>query len=346
MGKIKITIEEANERIEKSQNNTVKIIEYTGMNEKGIFLCVVCNNKWENKSAHDVVNGKRHCPACWNSRKKDMYTIPFSDILSFIKEKDCDYIEGDYVGNKSNLLIRYTCGHLDWVVLDTFKNSKTFLCRKCQKRKIGNQFKASEDSVINLLKAIGLEFIEFPESYLNGKSLVKYKCSKNHVCVVQYDTIKRKRKCTECAIEEQYENRKGDKHPLWNGGTSLISPLIKGNMIEWKKESIKKGNYKCVVTGDRFQAVHHIYSFNMILEEALHNLKIKHKSTVADYTDKELESLIKECKRLHNVYPLGACLRKDIHILFHQIYGKKDNTPEQFYEFIDRINSGEIKINK
>ena len=35
----------------------------------------------------------------------------------------------------------------------------------------------------------------------------------------------------------------------------------------------------------------------------------------------------------HNKYPLGVCIRKDIHDLFHSIYGRYNNTQEQWERF-------------
>ena len=37
---------------------------------------------------------------------------------------------------------------------------------------------------------------------------------------------------------------------------------------------------------------------------------------------------------VHSKYPLGICVRKDIHIQFHQIYGSGYNTEQQWNQFI------------
>ena len=48
----------------------------------------------------------------------------------------------------------------------------------------------------------------------------------------------------------------------------------------------------------------------------------------------DVEKLKAEVLRLHTA-DLGITLNKDIHILFHRLYGKGNNTPEQLYEYIE-----------
>lgn len=344
MGKV-IDFAKASEIISKSQNKTVKLLKYSGVNEYGEFLCLVCGKKWFNKSSGDVVHGRRHCPNCHNKNRGKSNIIPFDDVVSFIEGNSCEYVAGNYENSKSKLLIKYRCGHEEWTKLSNLKNMKNFLCKKCEKERIADIFKPTNKEIALFLKKLNLKLVDFPNGYKNGKSLVTYVCKNNHSVTVQYNTIKRKKKCSECAIKEQYENRRGKNHPLWNGGSSLISPLIKGSMIEWKKESMKFCGYRCFITGEKFHAIHHLYGFNMILEEAIENLKISHKNYLHEYTENEINSLVSECKRLHTKYPLGVCLRRDVHILFHKIYGSKNNTPEQFYDFVEKIKSGQIQIN-
>lgn len=38
-------------------------------------------------------------------------------------------------------------------------------------------------------------------------------------------------------------------------------------------------------------------------------------------------------------YPLGVCIRKDIHDLFHQLYGSGGNTEEQWESFIAKYSN-------
>ena len=57
----------------------------------------------------------------------------------------------------------------------------------------------------------------------------------------------------------------------------------------------------------------------------------------------ELEIIENECIRLHYSYGLGIALSPKIHDLFHSVYSRYNNTPEQFKEFQQRYLSGEFK---
>ena len=51
---------------------------------------------------------------------------------------------------------------------------------------------------------------------------------------------------------------------------------------------------------------------------------------------------------VHSRYPLGVCVRKDIHLLYHSIYSKCVNTEDQWNLFVVDFKNGvyddQIKI--
>lgn len=103
----------------------------------------------------------------------------------------------------------------------------------------------------------------------------------------------------------------------------------------WRIASIEACGYKCIVTGGRFTDVHHLYGSNLIVSQALHDLGLEY-AKVADYTQQELEQIACRYAELNAQYPLGVCLSAEIHAQFHQEYGYGNNTPEQFYDFIEK----------
>jgi hypothetical protein len=115
-------------------------------------------------------------------------------------------------------------------------------------------------------------------------------------------------------------------------------------MKDWKKLSASKYNYKCVITNQKMECVHHLYSFTNIIKEAFALLNIEARQSMGEYTEEELSMIVEKTKEIQSKYPFGVPLTRRIHNLFHKTFGKQNNTPEQFEEFKLRIASGEIQI--
>lgn len=263
-------------------------------------------------------------------------------VKNYIASMGCEYMGGFYKNNSSKISIKFSCGHINTIVFGSFQQGTR--CGICISKINHEKQKKPIEDILLLIKENNLIFIEFPEEYKNQKSKITYKCFFGHITTRQLMVFYKSKRCKECAKIKMYQNRKGSNHPNWSGGTSELFDGIKKNLTEWKKDSIKNSSYKCIITNDRFDVVHHLYGFNMILREALDNLKINERKSLGEYSNKELEEINEETKKLHKKYPLGVCLRKDVHILFHKIYGSGNNTPEQFYEFQNKIATGEILI--
>lgn len=143
-----------------------------------------------------------------------------------------------------------------------------------------------------------------------------------------------------CQGEWQSTHRVGESSSNWRGGISEINVYLRNNAISWVWDSIKEGNNKCVVTGDTENIdIHHIVSFNTIVHETFKETNIELKATIGDYSQDELKKLTNKCLQLHYKYGLGVCVRKDIHIHFHTIYGFGNNTREQWDLFLTTMQT-------
>lgn len=114
-----------------------------------------------------------------------------------------------------------------------------------------------------------------------------------------------------------------------------IADFIRRNNGDWKKNSMINCGYKCVLSGERFDEIHHLYGFNLILEETFEIMQINVKSDINDYTHDEMMDILKCFREIQSKYPLGVCLTKEIHNLFHSQYGYGNNTIEQWNEFVN-----------
>ena len=115
----------------------------------------------------------------------------------------------------------------------------------------------------------------------------------------------------------------------------VIVNFIRRNNSDWKKNSMVDCGYKCVLSGERFDEIHHLYGFNLILEETFETMQINIKSDINDYTHDEMMDILKCFREIQSKYPLGVCLTKEIHNLFHSQYGYGNNTIEQWNEFVN-----------
>lgn len=123
---------------------------------------------------------------------------------------------------------------------------------------------------------------------------------------------------------------------------SDLNKYLRGQIQDWKNKSMMSCGYKCVLTGSKDFQIHHLYSFNQIIKDLCVSKKIEYKD-FADYTQEELNHITKIFIKEHDKYPLGVCVRKDIHELFHRVYGKHNNSKSQWDKFCDDYRKGLYK---
>lgn len=119
-----------------------------------------------------------------------------------------------------------------------------------------------------------------------------------------------------------------------------ITKYIRANISKWKNDSMKKCQYKCVLTGSKEFQIHHLYGVNNILHKTFESLCISPKEKFIDYTEDELKVILDKFLEIQSLYPLGECIRTDLHVLFHSLYGQYNNTTEQWYRFKEDYNKG------
>lgn len=137
-------------------------------------------------------------------------------------------------------------------------------------------------------------------------------------------------------------HRFGSLNPNWNEGISELYSFLRRNIKQWKQDSMKKCNYKCVLTGGKFHVIHHVYAFESLMDETLEELNMPIHARIKNYSDDELMSILNRCLEKHYEHPLGVCLSEKYHKLYHQEYGYRNSRPEYFEEFKQRYISGEF----
>lgn len=119
-----------------------------------------------------------------------------------------------------------------------------------------------------------------------------------------------------------------------------LQKYIRGNIGEWKSQSMKKCDFKCVLTGSKNFDIHHLYSFSNIFNEVIEENSFNIKDNFCDYIPQELSFILEKFIEKQNQYPLGICLDKELHKEFHLAYGKCVGIEqwEKFKEDYERKN--------
>lgn len=112
-----------------------------------------------------------------------------------------------------------------------------------------------------------------------------------------------------------------------------VARYINRHNAEWKKESAKNCDYKCVISGEPFSDIHHLYSQNLILKEALDKIGMILPEDINAVSQEDKDKILRAFYEEQSKHPLGVCLQEKYHMMFHRIYGFGNNTPEQFEEF-------------
>ena len=113
-----------------------------------------------------------------------------------------------------------------------------------------------------------------------------------------------------------------------------------------EKISLKNSDYKCDISGlhsDDLVIHHATKNFRALVDEACKNTGIPLLNKIVDYSIEDRQNLEKELLKLHENCK-GIVMRKVYHDEFHSIYGKTNNTLEQYLEF-KKIKQEELLCN-
>ena len=274
--------------------------------------------------------------------------IQYEEIKAFIEGHGCKLLttkeeyESNGMNTHSKLEIKCKCGKTFPKSFRDFKSGQQ--CKECGISKISESHKRENLSVETRKK--------LSESRKGKKHSEKTrkKLSESHKrenlsveTRKKLSEARKGKKTSEETRKKLSEASKGKKHPNWKGGRTSISNHLREYIKPWKKDRMKYSDYKSVISEKPFKHIHHVNkNFSEIAELTFKIANIEIKETIEEYTSEELEKLGKICLMLHYLFGPGVCLTEEEHKLFHSLYGKHDNTKEQFEEFEERFQNGEF----
>lgn len=194
--------------------------------------------------------------------------------------------------------------------------------------------KYTTENAKEILKQYGYTMIG---NFIDGATKVECICKNQHKCYITLSQLlyERHTGCQECAREKL----KGEGHPNYKGGITILSDCIRESLIPWITETKELYNYTCPITHQKWDdiVVHHLYAlsniFNDVCDEMNVDLNIRETIKNNSLTEDEKQLIVSEILKKHD-NTTGIVIHKDIHKKFHQQYGYGGNTPEQFDEFL------------
>lgn len=328
----KLTYEFVKSKFEE-QGYTLISTSYDNNRDKLDYICPAHGKQSISYAKLSMGQGCRYCGQKVSNEAK-MLTFDF--VKSEYEKKGYIVISKEYRGSKHD--IDYICPRhgITKTSYATIKNGGG--CLKCGYESLKREQSLDYDFVYQQFKARGYELLT--KTYTNNRDKLQYVCPIHGNMDILYNNFSKGAGCSKCANDAM----KSNGNPSWQGGVTDLSTHIRNEVVyKYHKDIIKLNNFTCELSNIRgcHLEVHHTYAFRLILEDTLALLNLPVNPSVGEYTEEELSairSVFTEIQASHE----SIVLSKEIHKLFHDIYGRIDFTIADFQEFRERYDSGEF----
>lgn len=318
------------------------VSDYNSVTSKVKFVCKKHRDKGILQIRVSQFNSGSGCKYCGKEKSADAIRISYATVLEEFKKKDLILATKEY--KTSDELLDFICEHhkekgVQKIRYRAVKDGQG--CRFCGTERQSEKRKHSFEFVKTEFEKRGYTLMD--KEYIQTREKLNYVCKVHPEEVQQIEfraLYNQNQGCRLCAIEAI----SGENNWNWKGGISSLSMYLRQFLLEWKKESMKLCEYKCVISGEKSNGsfeVHHLMAVNLIVSKILKEAGLEAKPKIQDYSDSEMDTLIYLFVRENNKL-YGVVLKPCFHKLFHENYGYGNNTPEQFEEFSQRYKNGEF----
>jgi len=203
-------------------------------------------------------------------------------------------------------------------------------CEVCAKNKLSEMFRRDINDIINKVKLVlpYVDILDDFKNYKNGKTKILCYCNTHNLRFKQsVDLLLLGVSCEECGLDK----KRGENNCNWNLNKTDEEREKQRNLCDengmnqrlWSKEILKIHDYKCILCDNKLSS----------------NLRAHHIKPYSIYKDERylLENGVCMCEMCHDNKYQGS---------FHNIYGTKNCTEQDFYEYYRNIKGYEFKYNK
>jgi len=288
------------EEVEKIfAENDCKLLEDTYINNRtNMKYTCQCGNI-DYITLDSFMRGAR-CSQCASEKRVKNQRLTLDEVMQIFKDENCILVESTYKNARTPLNYICSCGNKSKITLTNFKAGNR--CKECQRNKAKERLSYTQIEVEEMLKSRDLTLVG---SYYGFHNKLKYNC---HVCGYIGEKslnsiINTKYPCRNCFIR----NVSGENSVHWNNEITeedRINGRFTPEDFEWKKNVKIRDDFTCQCCFERGVELHSHHILN--------------------YADN---------KEVRYDIDNGVTVCKPCHIEFHVLYGKRNNTKEQFIEF-------------
>lgn len=326
----KIPYEKVKEFIEIDSKSDCKLItpkdKYVKANSH-IWIKCKCGKEFKTTFIEFKSSNKRQCNDCGEYIRTHALNLKYDYVKEQIENEGFELLSDEYFNVNTTLKMKCSNEHIFDKSYNDFRNGSR--CPICTYESGFRNYPYTIEEIRTIIEKEGYKLLS--TKYINKYEKLIFKCPKGHEFSMCWDCFyNQKQRCPICYKENKF-------NPYMP-----INSYLRGKINQWKIDSAKNCNYKCVITGQPMDDIHHLYSFQDIVIETLETLGYE-VLDVGEYSKQQLDEIEKRCLELHYDYGLGVCLSRNVHRKFHVMYGLKTNK-KQFYDFINKINNKEIKL--
>jgi 5-methylcytosine-specific restriction endonuclease McrA len=244
-------------------------------------------------------------------------------LCDYCQENTSEKVYKDYVRSKENNE-KDCCNECkllktEETMLEKYNVPRALMIPEIAER-ITKQSYTDFEIIQNTFRLKNLLLLSTKEDYTGCHGLLKYICNIHPALNIQEDsyyTVLYGAGCSLCGYEHREATRlRGKDHPNYNHDLTDEDRLLTKKTLEyanWRLEVYKRDNYKCTICNGKTNSInaHHLKNW---------------------YDNPDLRFNIDN----------GITLCFNHHSLFHSIFGRRNNTPEQFEQFKYFIKSGDI----
>jgi hypothetical protein len=255
------------------------------------------------------------CSSCGNEKVSDMFRLDFKVVINGFKKRGYVLLskEKDYA--TAHTQISYLCpSHLGKGILTItwgdFNDGKG--CRYCGAERTGDSRRKDIEYWKDVFREKGCTLLT--ENIKSSKDKVEFTCNK-HPDVIQESAVYHFQEGASCCHICGVEARSGENHHAWKGGITPETRRIRSSTVYkyWKVAVLIRDKRTCQCCGNkkgRELCVHHIKPFSLYPELRT-----------------EVSNGMTLCKYCHNAKYVDS---------FHRVYGYKNNTEAQLYEYLSK----------